>query len=69
MLFALVDTGIEYSCPSVCLPVCMLICVHNNQKNYGSINLKFDLFVVYGKSLDEFDIAHGQIKVKVMVRL
>ena len=39
---------IEYSCPSVCLPVC----VHDNSKNNGSIDLKLEHVVVYENSSD-----------------
>ena len=60
---------IEYSCPSVCLGVCVSVCVcvcaHDNSKNIGSIYLKLEPIVVYENSLDEFDIGHCPIKVKV----
>ena len=68
---------IEYSCPSVCvslclswclsvcLSVCVCVCVHDNSKNNGSIDLKLEHIVVYENSLDEFDIGHCPIKVKV----
>ena len=53
---------IEYLSPSVCLSVC----VHDNSKNNGSIDLKLEHIVLYENSLDEFDIGHCPIKVKVM---
>ena len=56
---------IEYSCPSVCLPVCLFVCVHGNSKNNGLIHLKLEHIVVYVNSLEEFDIGHCPIKVKV----
>ena len=56
---------IEYSCPSVCLGVCVSVCVHDNSINNGSIQLKPEHIVVYEDSLDEFDIGHCLIKVKV----
>ena len=34
-------------CVSVCL--CLLVCIHSNSKNNGSINLKLEHFVAYGK--------------------
>ena len=54
-------------CPSVCLGVCLSVrvCVHDNSKNNGSIDLKLEHIVVYENSLDEFDIGHCPIKVKV----
>ena len=55
---------IEYSCPYVCLFVCLSVYTINS-KNNGSIHLKFDYIVVYENSLDEFDIGHCLIKVKV----
>ena len=57
---------IEYSSPSVCLSVCLLVCVHDNSKSNGSIDLKLEHIVVYENSTDEFDIGHCPIKVKVM---
>ena len=60
---------IEYSCPSACVSfrpsVC--VCVHDNSKNNDSIDLKLENIVVYENSLDEFDIGHCPIKVKVTV--
>ena len=60
---------IEYSSLSVCLSVyvcvCLSVCVHDNSKNNGSINLKLEHIVVYENSSDEFDIGHCSIKVKV----
>ena len=47
--------GIEYSCLSVCLSVC----VHDNSKNNGSINLKLEHIVVYENISDEFDQGQG----------
>ena len=52
---------IEYSCLSECLSVC----VHDNSKDNGSIDLKLEHIVVYENSSDEFDIGHCPIKVKV----
>ena len=52
-------------CVAVC--VCLSVCVHNNSKNNGSIHLKLEHIVKYGNSLDEFDIGHCPIKVKVTV--
>ena len=45
--------------------MCVCVCVHDNSKNNGSINLKLDRTVVYENSLDKFDIGHCRIKVKV----
>ena len=58
---------IEYSCVclSWCLSVCLFWCVHEHSKNNGSIHLKLNHIVVHEKSLDEFDIGHCPIKVKV----
>ena len=58
---------IEYSCSSVCLSVCVCVsvCVYDNSKNNGSIHLKLEHIVVYENSLEEFDIEHCPIKVKV----
>ena len=53
-------------CPSVCMSVCVCVCVHDNSKNNGSVDLKLEHIVVYENSLDEFDIGHCPIKVKVM---
>ena len=62
---------IEYSslsvCLSVCLSWCLSVCVHDNSKNNGSIDVKLEHIVVYENSLDEFDIGHCPIKVKVTV--
>ena len=56
-------------CVSLCLcvfvSVCLSVCVHDNSKNNGSIDLKLEYIVVYGNSSDEFDIGHCPIKVKV----
>ena len=41
------------------------VCVHDNSKNNGSIDLKLEHIVVYENSSDEFDIGHCPIKVKV----
>ena len=43
---------IEYSCPFVCVYVCVSV----NSKNKGSINLKY--IVVYENSSEEFGIGH-----------
>ena len=62
-------TTIKYSCLSVCpsvfLSMCVCVCVHDNSKNNGSIHLKLEHIVVYENSLEEFDIGHCLIKVKV----
>ena len=50
---------------SVCLCVCLFVCVHDNSKNGKLINLKLELVVVFENSSDEFDIGHCPIKVKV----
>ena len=50
---------IKYSCS-----VCVSVCVHNNSKINGSIQLKLEHVVVYENS-SEFDIGHCLIKVKV----
>ena len=59
----------EYSSPCVCLSVCVSVCLsvckHDNSKNKGPRILKFEYIVGYEKSLDEFDIGHCLIKVKV----
>ena len=60
---ALSSTTIEYSCPSVCLSVC--VCVHDNSKNNSTGHLKLEHIVVYENSSDEFDIGHFPIQVKV----
>ena len=51
--------------PSVCPSVCVSVCVHDNSKNNGSIDLKLEHIVAYENSLEEFDIGHCLIKVKV----
>ena len=43
----------------------LCVCVHDNSKNNGSINLKLEHVVVLENSSDEFDIGHCPIKVKV----
>ena len=48
------------------LCVCLSVCVHDNSKNNGSIDLKLEHIVVYENSSDEFYIGHCPIKVKVM---
>ena len=51
----------------ICVSVCRLsVCVHDNSKNNGSIDLKLEYTVVYVNSSDEFDIGHCPVKVKVM---
>ena len=45
--------------------VCLSSCVPHNSKDKGSSNLKLDHVVVYENSLDEFNIRHCSIKVKV----
>ena len=52
---------IEYSS----LPVCLSVCVHDNSKNNGSIDVKLEHTVVYENSSGEFDIGHCPIKVEV----
>ena len=49
----------------VCVCVCLSVCVHDNSKNNGSVDLKLEHTVVYENSSDEFDIGHCLIKVKV----
>ena len=49
-----------------CVSWCLSVCVHDNSKNNGSIDLKLEHIVVYENSSDEFDIGHYPIKVKVM---
>ena len=56
---------IEYSSPSMCLCVRLSVCVHDNSKNNGSIDLKLEHIVVYENSSDEVGIGHCPIKVKV----
>ena len=54
-------------CLSVCVCMsCLSVCVHDNSKNKGSINLKLKNIVVYENSSDEFDIGYCLIEVKVM---
>ena len=48
---------------SVCLCVC--VCVQDNLKNNESNLLKLEHIVVYENSLNEHDIGHCPIKVKV----
>ena len=50
-------------CLRVCVSVC--VCVHDNSKNKGSIDLKLEHIVAHENSSDEFDIGHCPIKVKV----
>ena len=50
---------------SVRVSVCLSVCVHDNSKNNGSIDVKREHTVVYEHSSDEFDIGHCPIKVKV----
>ena len=50
------------------MSVCVCVSVYTiAQEIIGEITLNF--VVVYGKSLDEFDIMHCQIKLKVTSRL
>ena len=56
-------------CVRVFPSVCVCVCVHDNSKNNGSIDLKLEHIVVYENSSDECDIGHCLIKVKVTVRL
>ena len=53
----------------VCVCVCVSVCVHDNSKSNGSIHMIFEHIVMYENSLDEFDIGHSLIKVKVTARL
>ena len=48
---------------SVCCSVC--VCVPITQKNNKSVDLKLEHVVVYENSLDDFDIGHCPIKIKV----
>ena len=67
MFIVVVSTAtIEYSCLSVwCVCVCLSVGVHDNSKNNCSMCLKLEHIVVYENSLDQFDIGHCPIKVKV----
>ena len=49
--------------------MCNCVCVHDNSKNDGAINLKLEYVVTYGNSFDEFDIGHCPIKVKVTLNI
>ena len=51
----------------MCLSVSVCVCVHDNSKNNGSIDLKLEHIVVYESSSDEFDIGHCPIKVNFTV--
>ena len=46
--------------------MCVCVFVQDNSKNTGSVHLKLEHTVVYGNSLDNFDIGHCPIKLKVM---
>ena len=52
-------------CLCVCVCVCVSVCVHDNSKINASIHLKLEHIVVYENSLEDFDIGHCPIKVKV----
>ena len=55
-------------CVCVCLSVCLAVCLSVytiTQKNNGSIDLKLEHILVYENSLDELDIGHCPVKVKV----
>ena len=54
-----------FVCVCVCVSVCLSVCVHDNLKNYGSIDLKLEHTVLYENSSDEFDNGHCPIKVNV----
>ena len=56
-------SGIYTVCVSVCVYAC--VWVHDNSKNNGSFNLKFEHMVVGKNSLDEFNFGHCPIRVKV----
>ena len=45
---------IEYSCPSVCL----CVCVHDNSKNNGSIHLKLEPYVPTGYGVVRVRLTH-----------
>ena len=49
----------------VCVCVCLSVGVHDNSKNNCLMCLKLEHIVVYENSLDQFDIGHCPIKVKV----
>ena len=51
----------------VCVSVCLSVCVLDNSKNNGSIDVKLEHTVVYENSSDKFDIGHCPIKVKVEI--
>ena len=53
-------------CVSAFVSFRLSVCVHDNSKNNGSIQLKLEHVVVFENSLDEYDIPHCPIKVKVM---
>ena len=38
---------------SVCVSVCLFVCVHENSKDNGSIHLKLEHIVVYENSSDK----------------
>ena len=50
----------------VCVCVCLSVCVHDNSKNNGLIDVKLEHIVVYENSSDKIDIGQCTIKVKVM---
>ena len=52
-------------CVSVSVCLCVCVCVHDNSKNNGSIHLKLEHIVVYENYLDDLDLGHCPIKVKV----
>ena len=45
------------------------VCVHDNSKNDGLIQLKLKHIIIYENSSDELDIGHCPGKVKVMAGL
>ena len=47
-----------------CTHLHLSVCVYDNSKNNGLINLKHKFIVVCGKRSDDFDIGHCPIKVK-----
>ena len=65
------NATIGYSLESLCVRVCVFVCVrvflHDNSKRNRSRNTKLEYIVVYENSSEEFDIELHRIKVKVTV--